>query len=77
MDLFLLNGGPLRAEAIRYRIRSSADLEYFLPWERVPVRMTAPAELTLDLPAYGGRTRMSLGRAVTAKKANYVIEVIR
>jgi len=40
----------------------------------VPVRMTGPSELELNLPAYSGRSRMLLGRAVSAARAEFRVE---
>ena len=59
---------------VRYVIRSSTELEYFLPQDNMPVKMSGPSELTLSLPPYCGRARMYLGRAVTAKRAEYTVE---
>jgi hypothetical protein len=74
MDVYLMNAKPLSAAPVLYRIRSSRELEYFLPEERMPVVMSGPSELTLSLPPYCGRDRMYLGRAVTAAKAEYTVE---
>lgn len=70
-DLYLLNARPLSPTAVRYRIQTSIELEYFLPRELMPVRMSGPAEIEVKLPAYCGRSRLYLGRAVTAKKAEF------
>jgi hypothetical protein len=74
VDLYLTNAGDLNPQATRYRIHSSKELEYFLPRERVPVRMTGPSELELTLPAYIGESHLLLGRAVTASRAEYHVE---
>jgi hypothetical protein len=60
-DLYLANATALSSRAFRYRIRSSTELEYFLPQERVPVRMADPSDIELALPAYAGMSRMLLG----------------
>ena len=73
-DLYLVLADPLRPTAVRYRIHSSAELEYFLPEERMPVRMTGPSELELSLPPYGGRRRMLLGRAVSKAHADFTVQ---
>ena len=74
VDLYFLDPDPLRPTPVRYRIRSSTDLAYFLPEERMPVRMTGPSELELSLPAYGGRRHMLLGRAVTQARAEFTVQ---
>jgi hypothetical protein len=73
-DVYLVNATRLSPTPIRYRIRSSTELEYFLPEEKVPIRMADPSGLELSLPAYCGRGRLYLGRAVTAKRAEFTVE---
>jgi hypothetical protein len=41
-DVYLMNATRLSPKPIRYRIRSSTELEYFLPEEKVPIRMAVP-----------------------------------
>lgn len=74
VDLFLQNGNPLESHAVRYRVHSSVNLEYFLPDDKMPVRMTGPSELEIDLPPYGGENNMELGRAVSKNRADFQIE---
>jgi Protein of unknown function (DUF3142) len=73
-DLYLANAVPLAPRATTYRVHSSVAFEYILPQERVQLRMTDPSDLELRLPAYGGRSRLLLGRVVTAKPAEFGIE---
>jgi hypothetical protein len=73
-DIFLISPNPLRSTPVRYRIHSSTELEYFLPEQRMPIRMADPSNLELSLPPYGARRRMYLGRAVTAKNAEFTIQ---
>jgi len=73
-DLVVLNTSRFSPKAVRYRIRSSTELEYFLPEKRTPVRMSGASELELSLPPYGGRARLYLGRAVTASPATFTLE---
>jgi hypothetical protein len=70
-DLYLMNARPLSPAPARYYIQSSTELEYFLPRERMPVRMSGPAEIEIVLPPYCGRSRMYLGRAVTKNLAEF------
>ena len=74
VDLYLVNASPLSSKSIRYRIDSSTELEYFLPSERMPVRLSGPSRIELLLPPYGGSIRMHLGRAVTAKRAEFTMK---
>ena len=66
----------LPAKPVRYRITSSADLEYFLPEKPTPVRMVGPRRLELTMPPYSGRMDVPLGRAVAAQTATYTLEVL-
>jgi hypothetical protein len=74
VDVYLLNTPPLAPKSVRYRIRATKELEYFLPEERMPVKMTGPAELEFSLPPYGGRGRMYLGRAISTTAAEFTVE---
>ena len=74
VDLYLLNASAYAAKLIRYRIRSSVELEYFLPEQNVPARMAGPSEIDMALPAYSGRSRILLGRVVTANRAAFRVE---
>lgn len=76
-DLYLMNASPLSAQAVRYRIASSNELEYFLPYERMPVRMSGPSQVELSLPPYCGRSRLYLGRVVAARRTEFTMEVQR
>jgi hypothetical protein len=75
-DLYLADTPALQPEPIRYVIEISSELEYFLPDERTPARMTGPGRLEFTLPPFGGRTQIHLGRAVTANSAKYTLKVI-
>ncbi|MBL8234628.1 MAG: DUF3142 domain-containing protein [Bryobacterales bacterium] len=66
--------GPLAIRARRYRIRTSLPLEYFLPAEGIPVRMTGPSELQFTVPPYCTRGRVPLGRAVTVNESKFELE---
>jgi hypothetical protein len=74
VDLYLVNRNPFAPNPHRYRIRSSVELEYFLPEENIPVRMVAPSNLVLSLPAYCARGNMYLGRAVTDTRADFKVD---
>jgi hypothetical protein len=72
-DLYLTLASHLFAEPLRFTIRSSSNLEYFVPAERMPARMSGPAEIEVGFPPYGARPRMYLGRAVTAASAGFTL----
>ena len=72
-DVFLVSANPLRPTHVRFHVHSSAELEYFLPEKGVPIRMEGVSDLELSLPPYAGRRRMYLGRAVTAKHAEFTV----
>ncbi len=74
VDVFLLNPDPFSPSLARYRIHSSVELQYFLPEDKIPVRMAAPSILELSLPAYCGRGNMYLGRAVSDTRAEFTVE---
>jgi hypothetical protein len=74
VDLYLETKTPFSAQARRFFIRSSTELEYFLPDPKMPVRMAGPRQLELNLPPYGGLARMRLGRAVTLRKASFQLQ---
>lgn len=71
VDLYLMNTDPLSPGAISYRIQSSIPFEYFLPPDNLPVRLSGSSRIEFVLPPYGGRSRIYLGRAVTAKPARF------
>lgn len=74
VDLYLINSSPLSPVPLEYTIEGSADLDYFLPANQAPIRMTGPRRLTLRLPPYSGAPRLSLGRAVASEKLVLSIE---
>ena len=74
IDLYLIDPRPASPPARRFKVKSSTELEYFLPEKKVPARMTGPSLIELALPPYCGQRRLYLGRAVSAKPANYSVE---
>lgn len=65
VDLYLESAGPLSPRPVRYRIRASTELEYFLPEANVPVHLAGATDLEIALPAYCARGRLYVGRAVS------------
>jgi hypothetical protein len=74
MDVYLVNPPVLSPIAHQYTIRSSSPLEYFLPEGKVPVRLREASLLELSLPAFSGRSRMFLGRAVSLMPTEFTIQ---
>jgi hypothetical protein len=74
VDVYLEGAEPFSGKTVRYRIRSSTELEYFLPEKNMPVRMTGSYQLELSLPPFCGRGRLYLGRAVTTTRSRFTVE---
>jgi len=72
-DIYLLNSNVLSERPMRYRIDSSTELDYFLPQDNMPARMTGPTQIEVSLPPFGSRGRMYLGRAVSPKRPEFTI----
>ncbi len=77
VDLYLVNGGNLNRTPIRYRIMASDELGYFLPDPAAPVRLSGRKELDVSIPAWGGRGRIYLGRAVSPSKVTFSLESVQ
>jgi hypothetical protein len=77
VDLYLDNAESLSPKPLSYRIRTSKPMEYFLPEQKMPTRMSNSSEIELTLPPYGGRGRLLLGRAVTMEKAEFSVEKVQ
>jgi len=73
-DVYLESAGPLSPQPVRYRIRTSTPLEYFLPEKNVPVHLAGASNLELSIPAYCGRGRLYIGRAVSLQPADFTVE---
>jgi hypothetical protein len=73
VDVYLDGATPYSAAETRYRLQSSAALEYFLPEKRIPVRMTGSLEIEVLLPPYCGRGSLRLGRAVSKNRAEFTV----
>ncbi len=74
VDLFLEDLPRLFPQSTRFQIRSSVAIDYFVPSERGPARLTGPLEVTFTLPPYCGRHRLYLGRAVTPRLATFTLQ---
>lgn len=59
---------------VSYNIRCSQEMDYFLPQKLVPVTITGPSNLRVDLPAYPGVPKIPLGRVVTREAATCTLE---
>jgi hypothetical protein len=70
-DVYLTDAEPLSADPLRYEIRTSVPLEYVIPAENMPVRMSGSDTIEVSLPPFTGRSRIYVGRAVTADRAEF------
>ncbi len=77
VDLYLSGGKAATQEMARYRIRSSSELDYFLPDRGMAIRMTGPTMLDLTIEPFSGATKVFLGRAVMKKAGEFRVEEVR
>ncbi len=77
VDVVLRHADRFAPGVVRYRVRSSAPLDYFLPVERIPVRLAAPDVVELTVPPFAGRDRLALGRAVSSHAVIFTVEAVR
>ena len=54
VDVYLDSAGPLAPQPVRFRIRASTPLDYFLPERNMPVHLAGASELEISLPPYCG-----------------------
>ena len=76
-DLYLEHAESMSSHSLSYLVRTSKPMEYFLPEQKMPVRMSNPSEILLTLPPYGGRGRLFLGRAVTMEEADFSVKQVQ
>lgn len=74
VDLYLQSATPLSPRAIKYIVRASTELEYFIPERNVPASMAGPSRLEVRVPPYCGRSRLYLGRAVSLNRAEFSVQ---
>ena len=74
VDVYLEGASPISPVAVRYRIHSSTELEYFMPADKMPARLTGPSDIEVSLPPYCSRGRLLLGRAVSLKPGTFTIQ---
>ncbi len=74
VDVYLESARPLDPRPLRYRIRASTPLEYFLPERNTPVRLAGGSTLEVSLPPYCGRGHLYIGRAVSQHEVEFAIE---
>jgi hypothetical protein len=73
-DLYLLRASRFAANEVEYRIQVSADIDYMVPADNLPVRVVNPRELAVKIPPYGAKPRLHLGRVVTSKPVTFTLE---
>jgi hypothetical protein len=74
VDVYIEGSDPFSPETVRRRVRSSGELEYFIPDRGMPVRMTGPTQLELSVPPYCARGLLYLGRAVSKDRVEFAVE---
>jgi hypothetical protein len=74
VDVYLDSAGPLAPQPVRYRIRASTPLDYFLPEKNMPVHLAGASELVISLPPYCSRGHLYIGRAVSLQHAEFTVE---
>lgn len=73
-DLYLQSGGRYSEQPLSFRIRSSQPLEYVLPAANLDMKVAGPSEILLNLPAFFASRSLHLGRAVTNKSGDFMVE---
>lgn len=76
-DLYLVRAKPWAPAPSRYRIETSAPLEYFMPEYQRLVQMTGSSQLEATVPPYTGRRRVFLGRAVSLEPLRFTVETLQ
>jgi len=73
-DLYLESARPLAPTALHCRVSVSSELEYIVSSPKLQTRMSGPSQIEFTEPAYCGRGRLFIGRAVTRRPATYTLE---
>ena len=73
VDIYLESADPYAPKPVRYRVRASSELEYFLPEQNMPVHVTSPSEFELTLPPYCTQPHLYLGRAVSTSHSEFSV----
>ncbi|MEO5924490.1 MAG: DUF3142 domain-containing protein [Bryobacteraceae bacterium] len=74
-DLYLVRASRFTPAEVEYRIHTSIDIEYAVPSELLPIRVTSPKEMVVRIPPFGAKPKLHLGRVVTSKPAVFTLEV--
>ncbi len=73
-DLYVILSDRFPEKSIKLQIRSSLDLEYFIPCENVAAKRDGRGTIEISVPAYAGVPRIYVGRAVTRQPSTFVLE---
>jgi hypothetical protein len=73
-DLFVRLKDRFPSKDLVLTLRSSQDLEYFLPDRLVKARLRGPRLIEVGIPAYAGAPRIPVGRAVSRDPVKFVVE---
>ena len=73
-DLFLRLKDRFPSKDLVFAIRSSGDLEYFVPDRLVQSRMRGPRLIEVKVPAFAGSPAVPVGRAVSREPVDFTVE---
>jgi hypothetical protein len=73
-DLFVRLKDRFPAKSLILMVRSSHDLEYFVPDRLVRARLLGPRLIEVAIPAYAGTPRIPVGRAVSNDPVKFTVE---
>jgi hypothetical protein len=73
-DLFVRLKDRFPSKDVVLALRSSQDVEYFLPDRSVKARLRGPRLIEVTIPAYAGAPRIPVGRAVSRDPVRFVVE---
>ena len=74
VDLYARLADRFPLSPVPVRIRSSIDLEYFIPAEFIKGRVTGPRMIEVQIPAYAGGPKTYLGRVVVIGRPMFTLE---
>lgn len=67
-------GNRFLPTSISLHIRSSSNLDYFVPREALKTRLAGPKRIEITLPPFTGEPRVYLGRAVSKEPVTFGLE---
>jgi hypothetical protein len=77
MDLYIGLVERFPDKPVHLQIRSSSDLQYFIPAESIKGKQTGSMTIEILAPAYAGSPRIYIGRAVASGPLRFGVEEIK